>query len=109
MGGGCVELVVQVVTAQRHELIEVFTGLRPRQFQRLVRAVHRNGGRALDPDRPGRPWALPLEDRVLLVAMYCRTNLTVRQLAPLFGISPAAVGRIISRHGPLLALAPGKR
>ncbi|MGK5643141.1 transposase, partial [Streptomyces sp. URMC 126] len=99
----------QVVTAQCRELIEVFTGLRPRQFQRLVRAVHREGGRALDPDRPGRPWALTLEDRVLLVAMYCRTNLTMRQLAPLFGISPAAVGRIISRHGPLLALAPGKR
>ncbi|GHF27212.1 hypothetical protein GCM10010218_05190 [Streptomyces mashuensis] len=100
---------MQVVTAQRRDLTEVFTGLRPRQFQRLVRAVHRNGGRALDPDRPGRPWALALEDRVLLVAMYCRTNLTMRQLAPLFGISPAAVGRIISRHGPLLALAPGKR
>lgn len=46
---------------------------------------------------------------MLLVAMYCRTNLTMRQLAPLFGISPAAVGRIIDRHGPLLALAPAKR
>ncbi len=41
--------------------------------------------------------------------MYCRTHLTMRRLAPLFGISPAAVGRIISRHGPLLVLAPGKR
>ncbi|MFI0738857.1 transposase [Streptomyces sp. NPDC021100] len=100
---------MQVVTAQCRELVEVFTGLRPRQFQRLVRAVHREGGRALGPDRPGRPWALTLEERVLLVAMYCRTNLTMRQLAPLFGISPAAVGRIISRHGPLLVLAPGKR
>ncbi len=67
-------------------------------------------GRAVDHGpRPGRPWALTLEDRVLLVAMYCRTNLTMRQLAPLFGISAAAVGRIISRHGPLLALGPGKR
>ncbi len=41
--------------------------------------------------------------------MYCRTNLTMRQLAPLFGISSAAVGRIIDRHGPLLALAPARR
>ncbi|MGK5641811.1 transposase [Streptomyces sp. URMC 126] len=100
---------MQIVTAQRRELIEVFTGLRPRRFHRLVRAVHREGGRALAPDRPGRPWALTLEDRVLLVAMYCRTNLTVRPLAPLFGISPVAVDRTISWHGPLLALTPGKR
>lgn len=70
---------------------------------------HREGGKALAPDRPGRPWALTLADRVLLVAVYCRTDLTMRQLALLFGISPAAVGRVISRHGPLLALAPGKR
>lgn len=38
------------------------------------------------------------------MATYCRTNLTMRQLAPLFGLSRAAVGRIIDRHGPLLAL-----
>jgi hypothetical protein len=28
--------VMQVISAQRRELVEVFTGLRPRQFQRLV-------------------------------------------------------------------------
>jgi hypothetical protein len=38
----------------------------------------------------GQPWSLPLEDRVLLVAAYWRTNLTLRQLAPLFGVE---VGR----------------
>ncbi|MET9418344.1 transposase [Streptomyces klenkii] len=100
---------MQVVSAQRREFVEVFTGLRPRQLQRLVRAVHRAGGQALAPGRPGRPWPLSLEDRVLLVAVYCRTNLSMPQLAPLFGISTAAVGRIIKRHGPLLALAPAKR
>ncbi|QSY49493.1 transposase family protein [Streptomyces griseocarneus] len=72
---------MQVITARRHELIKVFTGLPPCQFQRLVRAVIREGGRALASDRPGRRWALSLEDRVLLVAAYCRTNLTMRQLA----------------------------
>ncbi|MBO0657120.1 transposase family protein [Streptomyces triculaminicus] len=46
-----------------------------------MRAVIREGGRALASDRPGRRWALSLEDRVLLVAAYCRTNLTMRQLA----------------------------
>lgn len=35
----------------------------------------------------GRPWELPLEDRILLVTAYWRTNLTMRQIAPLFGIS----------------------
>lgn len=31
-----------------------------------------------------------LEDRVLLVTAYRRTNLTLRQLAPLFGVSKSA-------------------
>lgn len=104
-----VGLVVQVLSAQRTVVIEAFTGLCPAQFQRLVQAVRIKGGRALTPSQPGRPWALRLEDRVLLVAMYYRTNLTMRQLAPLFGISPAAVGRIIDRHSPLLALARARR
>ena len=50
----------------------------------------------VDAVRRGRPWSLPLEDRALLVAAYWRTNLTMRQLAPLFGVSKSAVDRI---HG----------
>jgi Helix-turn-helix of DDE superfamily endonuclease len=50
-----------------------------------------------------------LADRVLLVATYYRTNLTMRQLAPLFGVKTAAVHRIIDRLGPFLALAPARR
>ncbi|GHI02726.1 hypothetical protein Scel_10470 [Streptomyces cellostaticus] len=38
--------------------------------------------------------------------MYYRTNLTMRQLAPLFGCSPATVRRVIQRLRPLLALEP---
>ena len=41
---------------------------------------------------------------MLLIAAYYRTNLTMRQLAPLFGIKQAAVHRIIARLGPHLAL-----
>ncbi|MEV4741573.1 hypothetical protein [Streptomyces sp. NPDC049555] len=52
---------------------------------------------------------MSLKDRVLLVAMYCRTNLSVPQLAPLLGIPTAVVGRIAKQHGPLLTLAPAKR
>jgi hypothetical protein len=59
--------------------------------------------------RKGRPWSLPLEDRVLLVAAYWRTNLTLRQLAPLFGVSKSAADRIIDHLVPTLALQQRKR
>jgi hypothetical protein len=62
-----------------------------------------------DPVRKGRPWSLPLEDRVLLVAAYWRTNLTLRQLAPLFGVSKSAADRIIDHLGPSLSLQQRKR
>ncbi len=62
-----------------------------------------------DAARPGRPWSLPLEDRVLLVATYWRTNLTLRQLAPLFGVSKSAADRIVDHVGPLLALKQRQR
>jgi len=54
---------------------------------------------------PGRQWSLGLPDQVRLVATYYRTNLTMRQLAPLFGIKTAAVDRIIDWLGLHLALA----
>ncbi len=38
-----------------------------------------------------------------------RTNLTMRQLAPLFGISSFTVCRVIPKLGPLLALEPLSR
>ncbi|MBT2417772.1 transposase [Streptomyces sp. ISL-22] len=83
--------------------VETFTGLRAEQFGRLLKAVRERGGEGCG---WGRPWRLPLAERVLLVAVYYRTNLTMRQLAPLFGISPATVCRVIQRLGPLLALEP---
>lgn len=63
----------------------------------------------VDAVRKGRPWGLSLEDRVLLVTAYWRTNLTMRQLAPLFGVSKSAANRIIDQLGPLLALQPRQR
>ena len=95
-----------VITASEPSWIAPFTGLSPRQFGKLVTALRREGA---DPVRKGRPWSLPLEDRVLLVAAYWRTNLTLRQLAPLFGVSKSAADRIIDHLGPLLALQPRKR
>jgi hypothetical protein len=80
-----------------------FTGLSPHCFRRLVTALRRDGAERV---RRGRPWSLTLENRVLLVTAYWRTTLTERQLAPLFGISKSAAGRIVGHLGPLLALQP---
>jgi hypothetical protein len=46
---------------------------------------------------------------VLLVIAYWRTNLTLRQLAPLFGISKSSADRIIDYLGPTLALRRRRR
>lgn len=54
---------------------------------------------------PGRRWALDLADRVLLVAVYWRMNLTMRQIGPVYGVSRCAAHRVIDALGPLLALA----
>lgn len=79
------------------------TGLSPRVFGNWVTALRREG--ASSPGR-GRPWGLPLEDQGLLVVAYWRTNLTMRPLAPLFGISKSAADRIIDQLGPLIAFQP---
>lgn len=97
------------LTASRPELIPVFTGLSVRQFRKLVTAVHRHGGPQSADGRPGRQGRLDLAGRVLLVAAYYRTNRSMRQLASLFGISLASVHRVISRLGPHLAPASGRR
>jgi hypothetical protein len=100
---------VQVISATRPEWIFPFTGLQPAQFHKLVRLVAERGGDAIADGRPGRQWSLDLADRVLLVAAYWRTNLTIRQIGPLFGVSHSAAHRVIDTLGPLLALAPGRR
>ena len=95
-----------VITASEPSWIAPFTGLSPRQFGKLITALRRE---CADPVRRGRPWSLPLEDRVLLVAAYWRTNLTLRQLAPLFGVSKSAADHIIGHLSPALALQQRKR
>ncbi|MDQ0913091.1 hypothetical protein QFZ22_009076 [Streptomyces canus] len=95
-----------VITASESSWIAPFTGLSPRQFAKLVTVLRRAG---VDTVHRGRPWGLSLDDRTLLVTAYWRTNLTMRQLAPLFGISKSAVDRIIDHLGPLLALQPRRR
>ncbi|WP_405786012.1 transposase family protein [Streptomyces sp. NBC_01367] len=95
-----------VITASEPSWIVPLTGLSPRRFTKLVTALRRTG---VDATRQGRRWSLSLADRPLLVTAYWRTNLTMRQLAPLFGISKSASDRIIDHLGPLLALQPRRR
>jgi hypothetical protein len=95
-----------VITASESSWTAPFTGLSPRCFGKLVTVLRREGADAI---RKGRPWNLPLEDRALLVAAYWRTNLTMRQLVPRFGVSKSAADRIIDPLGPMLALQPRKR
>lgn len=76
--------MVGVITASEPSWVAPFTGLSPRCFGRLLTALRRTGA---DVVHRGRPWSLRLEDRVLLVTAYWRTNLTLRQIAPLFGVS----------------------
>ncbi|MEU9993696.1 transposase [Streptomyces sp. NPDC048045] len=95
-----------VITASEPSWIAPFSRLSPRGFHKLITALRREGA---DPIRKGRPWNLSLEDRVLLVTTYWRTNLTLWQLAPLFGVSKSAADRIIDHLGPLLALRPRLR
>ncbi|MFF8973554.1 transposase [Streptomyces sp. NPDC014995] len=95
-----------VITASEPSWIALFSGLSPRSFRKLITALRRDG---VGPVRQGRPWSLPLEDRVLLVTTHWHTNLTLRQLAPLFGVSKSAANRIIDHLGPALALRPRRR
>ncbi|MFF7095756.1 transposase family protein [Streptomyces rubradiris] len=86
--------------------VETFTGLRMTQSSGLLKVVRKRGGNGT---LRGRPWSLPLAERVLMVALYYRTNLTMRQLGPLFGVSSSTTCRVIQRLGPLLALEPASR
>lgn len=95
-----------VITAADEAMVELFSGLSRRQFAGLIRQLRREGA---EPALKGRPWGLGFEDRVLLVATYWRTNLTMRQIAALFGISKSAADRIIDDLAPKLALRPRKR
>nr|WP_107912430.1 transposase family protein [Streptomyces chartreusis] len=80
--------------------VETFTGLRVTQFSGLLKVVRERGGNGT---LRGRPWSLPLAERVLIVAVY------MRQLGPLFGVSSSTVCQVIQRLGPLLALEPVSR
>jgi hypothetical protein len=92
-----------VISAADPVIVELFSELRPATFARLISQLRREGA-----DRPlrGRPWGLCFQDRVLVVATYWRTNLTLRQLSAVFGFSKSAAAHVIEDLGPALALRP---
>lgn len=75
------------------------SGFSPQAFARLCAAVW--------PTRPdagtGRPWELAFVDRMFLLVLHLRTNLTERQLAALFAVGDATTHRIIATNTPHLA------
>jgi hypothetical protein len=56
-----------VITASEPSWTTPFTGMNPRQFHQTVAALRCEGA---DLVRRRRPWALSLEEHVLLVAAY---------------------------------------
>jgi len=71
------------------DLSSSLTGLPPSPLTAVI-------CRPRTPPRRGRPWALPLERRVVIGCTSLRTNLTVRELAAVFVISPAQAHRIVT-------------
>ena len=80
-----------------------------RLVARVIRDRHRANGTYFALITTARQWHLGLADRALLVAVYWRTNLTMRQIGLLFGVSHSAAHGVIDSLGPLLALAPVRR
>ncbi|GGV69937.1 hypothetical protein GCM10010277_80470 [Streptomyces longisporoflavus] len=106
-----VSAVAGVITAPEPSWTAPFARLIPRALGKLTRQRHREGGhgparRREGGDAPGRgrPWKLSMEDRALLVAAYRYTNLTPRQLAPLFGVPKSTAARVIDHPGPGLVI-----
>lgn len=98
--------VEQAISADKPQWVPVFSGLSMRQFATLVDLVADRGG---EQTGTGRRRGLTLPDRVLLIAVHYRTNLTYRQNNLLFGISQSAVDRVVNHLAPLLTLAPPSR
>ena len=88
-----------LVSPFRRGEIHAFTGLSDAAFSELVARIW-----AVRPDNtPVRPWSLSFPDRVLLVVMSLRTNLTERQIAWIFSTTDSTVDRVVHDVSPHLA------
>ncbi len=73
-----------------HERTRAITSLTPGQIATVIRRLR------MSTPRRGRPWAHSLERRVVIACALLRTNLTVRELASLFGVSRSQAHRIVA-------------
>lgn len=74
------------------------TGLTRIQIEAVIRRLHPTARRSR-----GRPWATPLARRVVVACASLRTNLTLRELAVVFGMSTSQVHRIVTDLVPRIA------
>ncbi|HEU0034522.1 MAG TPA: transposase family protein [Kofleriaceae bacterium] len=84
------------MTIPRACVLAALTALDHRRLQALMRRL------AVVRDR-GRPWSRSLGQRVLIACTALRTNLTMRELAAVFGISKSSTHRIVAAMIPRLA------
>lgn len=81
----------------RNQQLLAMSGLSPTVIDTVVRAL------ACDPRPRGRPWSSSLRRRTIIACAHLRTNLTMRELAVVFGVSKSHVHRIIANLTPRLA------
>ncbi|MGE7439150.1 MULTISPECIES: helix-turn-helix domain-containing protein [Kitasatospora] len=99
--------MTQLINASERTWVELLTGLAEEEFEDLLDALRTRA--ETDGPRAGRRWTLSLEDRVLLVTTYWRTQLTMREVATLFGVSKSAADRIVGHLGTYLELSSAGR
>ncbi|MGK4578835.1 helix-turn-helix domain-containing protein [Kitasatospora sp. HPMI-4] len=100
--------MTQLINASERTWVELLTGLTEEDFEELLETLRSRA--ETDGPRAGRRWTLSLENRVLLVTTYWRTQLTMREVATVFGVSKSAADRIVGHLGAHLELSsPGRR
>src|SRR5438552_6111961 len=96
-------------------VLHSLTGLRPVEFEQLVQDVRplfvaAEKKRHARTDRlramgGGHPFALPMQEQILLTVMWLRLYPTYEVLGFLFGVTHSTVSRLLPRVLPLLAQA----
>ncbi len=83
----------------RQPAAHLLAGIQETVLDDLVRRLPAAANRPLR----GRPWSHSLRDRVLIVCVALRTNLTIRELAVVFATSKSSIHRVLLTITPHLA------
>lgn len=81
----------------------ILAALDPRRLRWLLGHV------PLERRRRGRPWSRSRQHRILITCVALRTNLTVRELAAMFGLSKSSAHRIVAATTRVLADTSAER